>query len=970
MDGGTPQRLRIALLGPLRAWRDETPLDLGPVRRQAVLAALVLRADTQVSHEGLLDDLWEGRVPASGHKVLPSHVHPLRKALDLADAGPKESVIRSGKGWYRFVGQRVRLDVTELDERAAEARDAKVSGKMSAALDRFSEALALFRGEPLAGLPGQRAEAERRRLLERRLSLRLERLDCLVLLGRSADTLDELAELSASEPLNESVLALRIRALYVGGRQAEALNSYQDMRHRLRDELGIDPGEELRRTYEAVLHQDATRLLGPAALPAQPPPRRTVNDLPGDAGHLIGREAELAQLIASSAPEAVSIMTVDGTAGVGKTALVVRAARELSDRYPDGCLFVDLRAHSTQRRQSPEQALQRLLRSLGAATGELPGDLEELTAVWRAATSPLRLLLVLDDALDADQIRPLLPAGAGSRVLVAGRRRLAELDADRRVALEPLASGDAVSLLRHVIGEERAAREPEATHRLAGLCDGLPLALRIAGSRLQNRGTWTVEYLVGRMAGDERRLGELSVGDRSVETAFQLSYDQLAPEQQRGFRALGLAPTVEFDVLTPATMLDWPSYDTERVLESLVDTSLVQEPRPGHYRLHDLVRVHARRVAEASPDEAAAARTAALRLFLDAARIASDWNSADFPTGPPPGEAPFQDWQHAESWLDAAGNELVDVVGHAAAHGEADYACWIAEALCDYFVRQGRYHESQTALEIALAHVDEATDPRMATALRNCLGYTALHQRRYRQVRTCATEALHLSRRRLDPCEEARALGLLGGCDLNMGEVDQAITHATAAVDLARRLRNEWVTTMSLLVLGLAHQFEGRNEEALACFTDAHAQAEKEGRPYLLGRVLGCAADAHLRLGHYREAKIRFRQAIDLVQQGGDIFLCTRNLTRLGTAEQGEGNPDAAIALHHQALLLQHQLLNPLTEPGYDWLEMDIRSRLGHTYLTTGRILDARQQFEAVLDVHRARVHRADRALGDWGLHA
>jgi DNA-binding SARP family transcriptional activator len=977
VDGGTPQRLRIALLGPLRAWRGGTPLDLGPVRRQAVLAALVLRVNTRVSHEQLLDDLWDGQPPGSGHKVLPSHIHPLRKALDVAGAGPAESVIRSGKGWYSFVGHGVRLDVTELDERTGEARHTKVSGDVTTAMDRFSEALALFRGEPLTGLPGLRAQAERQRLLERRLSLRLERLECLVLLGRSADTLDELAALSASDPLNESVLGLRMRALYCSGRQAEALNSYQDMRGRLRDELGIDPGEELRQTYDAVLHQDDERLLGPAtarsaALATQPRLRRAVNDLPGDAGHLTGREAELAQLIAPSAPGSVSITTVDGAAGVGKTALVVRAARELSAQYTDGCLFVDLRAHSTQRRQTPEQALQRLLRSLGAAKGELPSVLEELTAVWRAATSPLRLLLVLDDALDADQIRPLatstlLPAGAGSRVLVAGRRRLAGLDADRRVTLEPLESGDAVSMLTHIIGEERASREPEATHQLAGLCDGLPLALRIAGSRLQNRGTWTVEYLVGRMAGDEHRLGELSVGDRSVEATFRLSYDQLAPEQQRGFRALGLAPTVEFDVLTAATMLDRPSHETEQILESLVDTSLVQQPRPGRYRLHDLVRVHARRLAGATPAEAAAARTAALRLYLDAARTTSDWTPAGFPTGPRPTGAPFPHWQDAETWLDAAGGELADVVGHAAALGEADYACWIAEALCDYFIRQGRYHESQTALEIALAHVDEATDRRMAAALRNCLGYTVVDQRRYRQARTCVTEALDLSRRRTDPFEEARALAGLASLDLSVGEVDRAIAHATAAVTLSRRLRNDWVTSMALVTLGLAHQYEGRNEEALACFAFAQNYAETDSRPRTLGRALTCAADAHLRLGNYGEAKIRFRQAVELGEQVGDTFHCTRSLTRLGTAEQGEGNPSAAIALHHQALL-QHQLLSPLTEPSYDWLEMDIRSRLGHAYLATGRVREARKQFQAVLDVHDARAHRADRALGSEGL--
>ncbi|WP_234343180.1 AfsR/SARP family transcriptional regulator [Streptomyces fulvoviolaceus] len=953
MNGGSPHELRLALLGPVRAWRGSTALDLGPVRRQAVLAALALRPGILVTHEQLLDGIWGENPPKSGRSVLPSYVYALRRALD--PAAQTASVIRSGQGGYRFVADGVRLDVTELAEEFDGARRAKEAGDLTTALDRFSKALGLFRGDPLAGLPGPFADVERQRLSERLRQVRVARLECLVPLGRFTDALDELAALSASSPYDESLTILRMRALYGSERQAEALKVYQDMSERLADELGVDPGPELRRVHEAVLRRDDARLLGTGSTPhARRRTRRTVNELPGDSGHLIGREAELAQLVAPSAPGSVSVVTVDGTAGVGKTALVVRAARELSADHPDGCLFVDLRAHSTQRRQSPERALQRLLRSLGAAQGELPSDLDELTAVWRAATSPLRLLLVLDDALDADQIRPLLPAGGGSRVLVAGRRRLAELDADRRITLEPLASGDAVSLLTHLIGEERASREPEAARQLTGLCDGLPLALRIAGSRLQNRGAWTVEYLVGRMAVDEHRLGELSVGDRSVETAFRLSYDQLAPEQQRGFRALGLAPTVEFDALTSAALLDRTARDTERILESLVDTSLLQEPRPGRYRFHDLVRVHARRLAEATPAEAAVARRAALQLFLDAARFTSDWGSAGFPTGPRPGEVPFTDWQEAESWLDEAGGELADVVGYAAAAGEADYACWLAEALCDYFVRQGRYHESQTALEIALAHVDEAGDRRMATSVRNCQAYTGVHDGRYRLARTSVTEALDLLRHRTDPLEEARSLALLGAIDLSVGEGALAITHATAAVDLSRRLRNDWVTSMGLVILGLAHQFAGRNEEALACFAFAQTHAETDGRPRVLGRTLTCAADAHLLLGHYGEAKRRFRQAVELGEQVGDTFLCARSLTRLGTAEQGQGDPAAAIALHHQALL-QHQLLNPLTDPSYDWLEMDIRSRLGHAYLATGRVGEAHAQFQAVLDVRNAR---------------
>ncbi|MEU6374338.1 BTAD domain-containing putative transcriptional regulator [Streptomyces sp. NPDC046909] len=951
MDGGSAHGLRLAVLGPVRAWRGRTALELGPVRRQAVLVALALRPGVLVTHEQLMDGIWGVQPPNSGSRVLPSYVYALRKALD--PAGGEASVIRGGQGGYRFVADGLRTDVAELDEAVDAGRRATAAGDPGSALARFSGALDLFHGEPLAGLPGPFADVERQRLLERLRAVRTGRLECLVLLGRYTEALDELAALSAAGPYDESLAALRMRALYGGGRQAEALRVYREMSERLRDELGVDPGAELRRVHEAVLRREDVRLLdaGPVRR------RRMVNELPGDAGRLVGRDGELARLVAPAAPGSVSVATVDGPAGVGKSALVVRAARELSAEHPDGCLFVDLRAHSTQRRQSPERALQRMLRSLGAANGELPNDLDGLTAAWRAATSGLRLLLVLDDALDAEQIRPLLPAGAGSRVLVAGRRRLAGLDADLRVTLEPLGSGDAVSLLTHIIGAERAEREPEAALRLAGLCDGLPLALRIAGSRLQNRGAWTVEYLVGRMAGDERRLGELSVGDRSVEAAFRMSYDQLSGEQRAGFRVLGLVPTVEFDVLVPATMLGWPVRDTERVLESLVDASLLQEPRPGRYRLHDLVRVHARRLAEEVPEGAGAARRAALRLFLEAARMASDWSPVAFASGPgPSADVPFADWREAESWLDSAGGELADVVGHAVAHGEMDFACWIAQALCDSFVRQGRYHESQTALEIAFAHVGEASDRRMDIALRTHLAYTAVHQRRYREARVLFEEALELSRSHGDRVQEAHALTGLAAVDLSVGQGDLAVPRLLASLELGRPLGDDWLAWIALVVLGLVHQFARRNEEALACFAEARVHAERRGgRPRMLGRVLSCAADVHLRLGAYGEAKSLLSQAVRLAGQVGDVFLCARSLTRLGTAEEAEGNATAALTLHHQALL-QHQLLSPVTTPGYDWLEMDIRTRLAQTYLALGQAQEAQRQFQAVLAVRDART--------------
>ncbi|MEU8843060.1 BTAD domain-containing putative transcriptional regulator [Streptomyces roseus] len=980
MDGETPQRLGIELLGPVRAWRGATALALGPVRRQAVLAAMALRPSGTVSHEDLLDAVWGSAPPGSGHRVLPSYVYALRKALDPEGTGYEESVIRSSQGRYGMAADGIRVDVAELTERVREARRVKESGDLVTATARLTDALGLFRGEPLAGLPGPFAQAERRRLAQLRSTLRAERLECLLLLGRAAEALEGLAALSAAEPYDESLLALHMRALYANQRQAEALNAYQGMRERLREELGVSPGEALGRVYEAVLRRDDELLLGPAsarpatvtaagpaALPRPPRPRTPVNELPGVTGVLIGRERERALLSAAFPPDAVGVVAVDGIAGVGKSALVVRAAQESRDRYPDGCLFVDLGAHSPGRqRLSPQRVLRRLLRTIGTADSEVPADLDELTAAWRAATGSLRLLLVLDDALASAQIRPLIPAGPGSTVIVASRQRLAGLDADRRITLEPLGPDDAQALLGHLVGQERTARERPATRELARLCGGLPLALRIAGTRLQTRPVWTFAHLVDRMADDDRRLGELRAGDRSLEAAFRLSYEQLTAAQQQGFRVLGLTPTSEFDALTPAAMTGRPAREAEQLMEGLLDTSLVQQPHPGRYRLHDLVRVHARRLAEASPAEARAARTAVLRLYVDAGRSSSDWGSGGFPTGPAATGA-FADWSAASGWLNAADAELADVVGHAAGLGEADLACWIAEALTDHFVRRGRYHEGRTALEIALPQAERADDRRMGPALRNCMGVIGIYQGEPAAARATFAEALVLSRELADRREEARALAGIGTAELNADRPDLALAPVTAAVELARRLEDEWLVAMALCVLGTAYRALGRTEEALRCLDEAAVRAEANGRPTMISRTLSCAAEVHLGLGRFAEAKELLRRAAQLVERVGDIPLAAITLSMLGTAELGEGNPEAALALHQEALA-RLQSLSPLNEPQQTRMEMEIRGRLGRAYSAVGRVREAGQQFRTVLAFPCAGAHPAQRAFALAGL--
>lgn len=597
----TGAALRFAVLGPVRAWRGPVPVDLGPVRQQALLVALLLRPDQTVSRQELLDGVWGAEPPGTGGKVIPVYVHRLRERLRGADGSPSECVIRRDRSGYRFVSGDASVDAARLEQVAAEARAARESGDLDAAAGTLARALALFEGEPLPGLPGPFAEGERLRLAERRIALVQERLECRLRLGRYAEAVAELSALTAMHPHRESLAALLMRALYGNGRQTDALSVFKQVRTRLVADLAVEPGEELRRVHQAVLRADDAYLLGDAvrhgpAAPPPPPARRVRNELPGDVGELVGRDREIARLTAPYRADVVSVAAVNGVAGVGKTALVVQAARALQADRPDACLFVDLHGHSEGRSPlPPARALRRLLRALGA--DEDSDDPDELAASWRAATASVRLLLVLDDAAAAEQVRPLLPSGPGSTVLLTSRRRLAGLDVGRRLSLEPLDVQDAEELLARIVGRARADREPRSVRELARLCDRLPLALRIAGARLQNRPMWTFAYLVARLTDGGHRLRELTAEDRSVEAAFRLSYDQLPAAAKRAFRALGRSPGPEFDHLTLATLLDCTQQDAEHAMESLVDASLLHQPTAGHYRLHDLVAAYARRVA-------------------------------------------------------------------------------------------------------------------------------------------------------------------------------------------------------------------------------------------------------------------------------------------------------------------------------------------------------------------------------------
>ncbi|MGW0733190.1 AfsR/SARP family transcriptional regulator [Streptomyces sp. NPDC002851] len=981
MATATSEELHVALLGPVQAWRDDREATIGPARRQAVLAALVLRRGRLVSHEQLIDGVWGDRPPPTGRRVLPSYVYALRRALDVPSTGQDRSVIRGGPGGYRFAAP-VRLDTTRLAELSADTGELLEAGDASGALAAAEQGLRLFRGEPLAGLPGPYALGERQRLLIERRSLQHQRLECLLRLGRGSEVLAELASPEAAHPLDEPVQALRIRALYGTGRQGEALAAYEGLRRRLREELGAAPSAALRDLHAAVLRHDDTAVLGRSATTgaspspdaattskartaaASPHPRaqqssvsasrarppRTVNELPGNAGKLIGRVAEVGALTAPAPDDAVTVATVDGPAGVGKTSLLVHAAWTLRPQHPDGVLFLDLLTHHSPAgdRPSTQRLLQRLLRTLGMADADVPRDQDGLIAAWRDVTSGLRLLLVLDDVGSAAQVRPLLPAGPGSRVLVAGRHRLTGLDADRCVTLEPLPTTDAIGLLRRLIGAARTDADPEAVTDLARLCGGLPLALRIAGARLQHRPSWSPTHLAARMAREERRLGELSAGDRSVEAAFHMSYEQLSAARQRAFRLLGHAPTPEFDAWTPAVMLGVAVDEAENVLEELYDANLVLQPGPGRYRLHDLVRVHARKLADARPEEAAQARRRILDLYVQAGRLTGDdGRAAD---GDP---QRFDSARDAARWLDQAGAALTDVPAYAAAHGEDVLAAQLGVALRDYFLHHGRYDEGRAALTTALRAAERSADPRLPVLVAASLGLLDYQQGRYTQGCDWFRQALESARENGDATLAALPRTGLAVQDLLRGRYDAVTATLDEVVPVLRQADDAWGVSMALALRSMSRAAQGDLAAALADARSALAAAERNGRPIPVSQHLVALADGHAALGERKEARAALLRSEALLREAGDALLLALTLTRLGSVAEDLAEAERR---HHQALAL-HAGISQRSEPHRTRLEMEIRRRLGLSYAAAGARVRARREFRAALALERAAEH-------------
>lgn len=647
----TGAALRIQLLGSVRAWRKGVEVALGPPKQRAVLGLLASRANDVVGVENIVDALWGGDVPQTAANGVHTYVGGLRRALEPGRSRRAAgAVLTSESGGYCLRLDPLDVDATLFARSHSDARRSRGSGAGEVTLRLYEQALSLWHGEAYSGVPGPFAAMERTRLRDLRLTAVEEWAAGMLAAGRHAEMVTGLTGAVSEEPLREKLRWLLILALYRCGRQAHALHMYEETRQLLSSELGVEPGADLRILYQQILsgHPELRppggdtphELLGVREAGFRGGAPKPVQ-LPPLARGFVGRDKELSQLEAVLEEESAGhgastpVAVVDGPAGVGKSALVLELAHRLIDRFPDGQLYVDLRGTALQGRPlSAADALGQLLGSLGVDDTQMPPGLAARASLYRSLLHGQRMLVVLDEAQSADQLRPLIPRGS-SCVLVTSRQRfggLAARDGAHLVTVGPLADKESARLLAG-LSEGRLDERDPATGRLVALCGGLPLALRIVADGLAANPEVPVDTLVEQYAAEHGRLDRLTVGDdaaASMRSVFEASYQALPEDAARMFRHLGMYRGT-FTVQIAATLAE-TDWDTTRRLLSLLAANHLLEEEPGHrYRFHNLIGIYAAECAEREPParrEEALARLVRLGPTVPQARPPSghgDW---------------------------------------------------------------------------------------------------------------------------------------------------------------------------------------------------------------------------------------------------------------------------------------------------------------------------------------------------------
>lgn len=976
--------LEFCLLGPLLVRSGGVAVPVTQARPRAVLAALLLNAGRPVSVSDLTEVLWGSEPPPSAPVSLRNYIMRLRRSLGQGGAGR----IRTQPPGYLITIQPGELDLARFEELLESARIAARSGCWEAAAGHAGAALGIWRGEPLADVDSDAlAMREVPRLTELRLQAVEISADARLQLGRYAEVVGELERVAAAHPLRERLSVLLMRGLNGDGRRADALAVYQEVRRVLVSELGLEPGAELRELQQRILtatasgHAPAGASGAPAAVAAGGRTRVVPRELPGVVRGFVGRDRELSALsallerAAGAVPGAVVISAIGGTAGVGKTALAVQWAHRVADQFPDGQLCVNLRGYGPREPTRATEALAGLLHSLGVPRHEIPAETDERAARYRSLLAGRRMLIVLDNAREAGQVRPLLPGTPGCMTVVTSRDSLAGLVAREgavRVDLDLLPPADATALLQMLIGG-RAVADPAATQALARACCRLPLALRVAAELAAARPQVPLGDLVTELADQRRRLDLLDAGGdqvTSLRAVFSWSYRHLGAAAARAFRLAGLHPSHDFDRYATAALIGCTADTADQLLGALVRAHLIQLGGTGRYSMHDLLQGYARELAEATDteQECRAAVTRLLDYYLQAASEATD---VAFPAdhrrpcaGPHGTQAhvpPMDSEDAARAWLDAELASMIAAAAHAADAGWPGHTTRLSAILLGYLDTDGRFTEARAIHQHAAQAAQRLGDLAAEADAVMGLGNADWQQGRYREALNSYERALALSRQAGYDSGQARALNFLGSTALRMGQHPDAASSFEQALALFRSVGERSGAAYALSNLGVCNLRLGRHdlaadnqEQALRLFRelgDRHGEAQ-------VFRALGLI---DLRRNQSERAADSLQRSLALARELGDRMDEAFTLVHLGLARSRQGD-------HQEAVSQLHQALAAFRELGGRSGETHALNGLGEVLLAMGRAADARPHHTAALDLATQAGEKREQARAHDGL--
>ncbi len=939
--------MEFRVLGPVEIRDGDRLVRLGTPRIRAVAAILLARRGELVSIDGFIDELWPERPPDTCRALVHGYVSRLRRGLTGPTA--RDRLVTRKPGYLLRVADE-ELDQCRLELLVAEARAARRAGQPQRCGALLSEAQTLWRGAPYADVPATpTVRAAAAALTEQRLASVVEQYDVTLALGQHAEAVAGLSALVAEYPLQERLAGQLMLALYRSGRQDDALAVYRQTRGRLRDDLGVEPGAELHQLHQRILageivpqvvtadeprHATAAgapggRSTGPGrdgpgtaadGQPALPVPRQ----LPADLAGFTGRCTELAaglNLSAGTDPGGIQLCAIDGMAGVGKTTLVVHWAHRIADRFPDGQLHANLRGFDPGGAATPEEVLRDFLEALGVPPQRVPTGATAQANLYRSMLAGRRVLVLLDNARNAEQVRPLLPGTEGCLVLVTSRNRLSGLlaaDGARSVSLGPLPTDDARRLLASRIGPDRVAAEPAAVNEIVARCGRLPLALAIVAARAAINPTFALHALadeLGEAGGDLDVFGD---GDAATDlrTMFSWSYQALGEDAALMFRALGVHPGPDIGLAAAASIAGVPARRARAMLAELVRAHLLTEPVPGRYAMHDLLRCYAAELAAGNPvRQRCEARMLDhyLHTAFRAARQLNPAREAITLTAPQPGVGVdrVDDRQQAMAWFGVEHLVLLAVTRQAAASGFDTHTWQMIWALNDFFDWRGEWHSWTTVEPAILAVAPRLTDPTEQMLAHRGLARAYARLARYHDARSRYEYLLDLHTQRGDRAGAAEVHRCLGWVFEQIGEYRPALGHTWQGHVLLRELGNEVGQARALNAVGWCHALLGEYRKALACCRPALEALRDVDDRYGQAATWDSIGYANHHLGRFDEATAAYRESLALYRELGDRYDEAGTLTRAGDAHRDAGDQVAARRAWRESLEILVALGHP-----------------------------------------------------------